>query len=62
VLRDLGAPALLLDVVARAAANLAPTPASEIVFTDDRAPVETLVNSIVIRFVLAGQLDTLSVE
>ena len=62
VLQDLGAPALLLDVVARAAANLAPTPASQIVFTDDRAPVETLVNSIVIRFVLAGQLDTLSVE
>jgi len=62
VLQDLGAPALLLDVVARAAANLAPTPASEIVFTDDRAPVETLVNSIVIRFVLAGQLNTLSVE
>jgi hypothetical protein len=61
-LRDLGAPPLLLDVVSRAVDNLTATPASEIVFTDDRAPVETLVNSIVIRFVLAGQLDTLSVE
>ncbi len=62
VLQDLGAPPLLLDVVARAVDNLTETPASHIVFTDDRAPVETLVNSIVIRFVLAGQLDTLSVE
>ncbi len=61
-LRNLGAPSLLLDVVSRAAENLTATPASQIVFTDDRAPVETLVNSIVIRFVLAGQLDTLSVE
>jgi hypothetical protein len=51
-----------LDVVRRAADNLAPTPASGVAFTDDRAPVETLVNSIVIRFVLAGQLETLSVE
>lgn len=61
-LQTRGAHPLLLDVVARAVENLAPTPVSDVVFTDDRAPVETLVNSIVIRFVLAGQLDTLSVE
>ncbi len=61
-LQESGAPPLLLDVVRRAADNLAPTPASGVVFTDDRAPVETLVNSIVVRFVLAGQLETLSVE
>jgi spermidine synthase len=61
-LRDAGAPPLLLDVVGRAADNLQPTPAAGLVFTDDRAPVETLVNSIVIRFVLAGQLETLSAQ
>ena len=61
-LREQGAPPLLLDVLQRAQDNLAPTPLSHVVFTDDRAPVETLVNSIVIRFVLGGQLDTLSVE
>lgn len=57
-----GAPALLVDVVRRASDNLVATPASEVVFTDDRAPVETLVNSIVLRFVLGGRLETLSVE
>jgi spermidine synthase len=57
-----GAPPLLLDVLRRAVDNQQPTPAPGIAFTDDRAPVETLVNSIVIRFVLAGQLGTLSVE
>ena len=62
LLREQSAPPLLLDVLERAQANLAPTPPSNVVFTDDRAPVETLVNSIVIRFVLGGQLDTLSVE
>jgi spermidine synthase len=50
---------LLLDVLARAAANLTETPASAMVFTDDRAPVEQLVNSIVIRFILGGQLGLL---
>jgi spermidine synthase len=57
-----GAHPLLLDVLQRAVDNLEPTPDSSVVFTDDRAPVEALVNSIVIRFVLSGQLDTLSAE
>ena len=61
-LRDSGAAPLLVDVVQRAAANRVPTPESQIVFTDDRAPVETLINSILVRFVLGGQLETLSVE
>jgi spermidine synthase len=47
-----GAPAVLLDVLQKGVANLQPTPASAVVFTDDRAPVEQLVNSIVIRFIL----------
>jgi putative heme iron utilization protein len=45
---------MLKDALARAVQNLQPTPASEIVFTDDVAPVEQLTNSIVIRFILSG--------
>ena len=30
---------------------------SDIVFTDDRAPVETLVDSIVLDFLLAGRAE-----
>ena len=50
---------LLLDVLQRTSDNLEETPHSVTVFTDDRAPVEQLVNSIVIRFVLGGQLGLL---
>ena len=54
-------PVVLRDAVARAIANLQPTPVSDTVFTDDWAPVESLTNSIVINFVLSGsiyQLET----
>lgn len=47
------APEFLQDIVGTAVANLEPTPSTEIVFTDDHAPVERLVNSIVINYVLA---------
>lgn len=49
----------LLDVLARAEANRAPTPQSDVVFTDDWAPVEQLVNSIVINYVLGDDLSLL---
>ena len=42
-----------------AVANLQPTPASDVVFTDDRAPVELLTNAIVLNFILGGDLLTL---
>jgi hypothetical protein len=51
----------LLDVLQRTIDNMRPTPQSEVVFTDDWAPVEMLVNSIVIRFMLGGELETLPV-
>ena len=45
---------LLRDVLATAAANLAPAPvASGLVLTDDRAPVETISDSIVLRYLLS---------
>ena len=58
-LRVNGASPLLLDVLERTILNLQPTPESEVVFTDDWAPIEQLTNSMAIRFILQGQLDTL---
>ena len=55
-------PALLRDATTRAVANLQPTPHSTTVFTDDLAPVEQLTNSIVIRFILGGDLAQLGVH
>ncbi len=53
-LEDRGAPAVLLEVLNRATKNIRNTPDTNIVFTDDRAPVEQLINSIVLQFVLGG--------
>ncbi len=58
-LRDAGAHPLLVDVLERSVANLQPTPDSQVVFTDDRAPVERLVDSIVIQFLLSDEFDLL---
>jgi spermidine synthase len=52
-------PGLLRDATSRAVQNLRPTPRSATVFTDDLAPVEQLTNSIVIRFILGGELGQL---
>ena len=50
------APLFLKSVLLRTLQNLQATPASNIVFTDDVAPVEQLTNSIVIRFILSGSI------
>jgi len=50
---------LLLDAIARTIINLQPTPASEVVFTDDRAPIEQMTNAVAIRFILGGDLNSL---
>jgi hypothetical protein len=53
---------LLRDALATAAANLAPISTGGAVFTDDRAPVETISDSIVVRYLLEmgpGGLGTL---
>lgn len=46
----------LVDVVRRTAENLVSTPEVDTVFTDDHAPVEQLVDSIVLRFFLGGDV------
>lgn len=48
---------VLYDILAMAAENLVPLGDSDIVFTDDRAPVEMLVDSIVLDFLLAGRAE-----
>ena len=53
------APAVLLDVLRRTVAQLQPTPESDIVYTDDRAPIEFLTNSMALRFILGGDVDIL---
>lgn len=54
-----GAHPLLLDTLARTIINLQPTPTSDVVFTDDRAPIEQLTNAVALRFILGGDLSTL---
>jgi hypothetical protein len=58
-LENASASPLLLDVMQRTIENLQPTPVSEIVFTDDRAPIEQLTNSMAIRFIMGGNLNIL---
>jgi len=50
---------LLVDILHRTIQNLQPTPDSNIVFTDDLAPVEQITNSIALRFILGGSVDSL---
>jgi spermidine synthase len=58
-LRASNASPLLIDVLERAILNLQPTPAPTVVFRDDWAPIEQLTNSMAIRFMLGGDLESL---
>ncbi|MBN1284962.1 MAG: fused MFS/spermidine synthase [Anaerolineae bacterium] len=49
----------LYTALAQAVSALAPTVASDIVFTDDYAPVERIVDSLIIDFYLSGDADLL---
>jgi predicted membrane-bound spermidine synthase len=50
---------LLLSSMERVVANLQPTPAGEIVYTDDRAPIEWITNDMVLNYVFFGDMDGL---
>ncbi|MFN8529412.1 MAG: fused MFS/spermidine synthase [Anaerolineae bacterium] len=50
---------VLRDTLALAAASVVPAQASDLIFTDDRAPVETLVDSLVLGFLLSDDADSL---
>ena len=58
-LMDAATPQLLRDALDYAQGALGPTVPSDVVFTDDRAPVELMTNQIVIDFVLSGSTDAL---
>ena len=50
---------LLQDALTWGVAQTVPTNTSNLIFTDDRAPVETLADSLVINFLLSGDADQL---
>jgi len=52
-------PQLLLDALATAIINIQAEPEEEMVFTDDRAPVEWMTNQMIANFVLTGKTETL---
>ena len=53
---------MLRDTLTLATQTLVPTQPSQLVFTDDRAPVESLVDSLVLNFLLSDDLDQLRPE
>ena len=52
----------LYQILDSAADAIVPLGSSDIIFTDDRAPVERLVDSIVLDFLLAGRADEFRLE
>lgn len=51
---------ILRDALALGMQRLVPIHESDLIFTDDRAPVETLVDSLVLNFLLSGGVEQLS--
>jgi len=51
------APALLRETLVMGAESLVPTNLSTTVFTDDRAPLETMVDALTLNFLLNGNVD-----
>jgi hypothetical protein len=50
-------PDLLLRIMQSSLQNLVANGSSNVIFTDERAPIETLVDSLVINFLLYGDTD-----
>ena len=50
---------LLLAAMQRTLENQQPTPVNGLVLTDEQAPVEQIVNSMVLRYVLGGDYEEL---
>jgi hypothetical protein len=59
LLSDEDTPQLLLDAVARTIAGYQPMPEYTTVFTDELAPVEWIVNKMVLSYVFSGQYQEL---
>jgi spermidine synthase len=54
------APPLLLDSLEVGSTSIVPLGSSSLVFTDDRAPLESLVDSLVVEYLLSGGISELS--
>jgi predicted membrane-bound spermidine synthase len=54
-----GANPLLLTSLQRTLENRAPAPRGGVVLTDERAPIEWIINSMVLRFVFSGEVEQL---
>ena len=52
-------PPFILDVMSTTYDGLKETKGLDIVYTDDLAPVESITNSMVMRFLFAGDVETL---
>ncbi|PWH16164.1 MAG: spermine synthase [Anaerolineae bacterium] len=50
---------LLIEVMQRFVLYQQPVPESQIVFTDDRAPIEWMTNQLMIKFLFSGEMETL---
>ena len=48
---------LLIAALERVITNQRETPRTDIVFTDDRAPIEWITNTLVLNFVLKGNVE-----
>jgi hypothetical protein len=57
--QDPGVHPLLINTMSMTFANLKPGYETTTVFTDDRAPIEWIVNDMVVKFVLEGGLEFL---
>jgi spermidine synthase len=59
LMNDSSVPPLLLDTAEVTVLGLKPTPSSDIVYTDDHAPIEWVTNSMVLSYVLFGDMEVL---
>lgn len=60
LMQDETTPPLLLEVMAATYEGLQPIPlTSGLIFTDDRAPVEHITNSIIVNFLVSGETESL---
>lgn len=48
---------LLAETVYNAINNLQPAPPQDLIFTDDRAPIEWITNNLVLHFILSGSME-----
>ncbi len=55
-------PSILTGALTLGVASLVPVHASDVVFTDDKAPVDSLVDSLVINFIMAGGAEQLQTD